>query len=451
MIADDPILIEVAAADPAGDRSPGGEAERAQARRILARVLSEPPPARRSWRRRGAGALAPVIAVLVALAVVVAIVRIGTAGSGSPAGGPASLTLVLRALPTPQVPVVTSAALGREAEMLNARLRSVGSNFRVTRAGRDRLTVVLHGRAAAAPAQTIDLLTRPAQLELYDWEANVLMPNGQTVADQLRSGSRAATLISQGTNRGAGMPGAGGLSLYDAVSLASKQPVARADAARTRSGPDYYLFGAPGSSACAAAASANGTIAARGQRCLLAGPSATLAGLDAGLPDGVSASEGQLLTVPQGTVVLQAMNVSGAAVSRFEPSARFYVLRDRVSLTGADIVDPRPSVDAGGNPDVQFRFKADGELKFQRVTAALSHRAEAVSLDGRMLDQHFAIAIDNQLLTVPQIDFRAYPDGIIGGGGADITGGLTRNSARALARELRLGALPLALRVQRTG
>ena len=57
------------------------------------------------------------------------------------------------------------------------------------------------------------------------------------------------------------------------------------------------------------------------------------------------------------------------------------------------------------------------------------------------------MAVDNQLLTVPQIDFRQYPDGIIRGGGADITGAFTRQSARDLATELRYGALPLSVRV----
>jgi preprotein translocase subunit SecD len=40
-----------------------------------------------------------------------------------------------------------------------------------------------------------------------------------------------------------------------------------------------------------------------------------------------------------------------------------------------------------------------------------------------------------------------YPDGIIGGGGADVTSGFTPQSARDVATELRLGALPLVLRV----
>jgi preprotein translocase subunit SecD len=60
------------------------------------------------------------------------------------------------------------------------------------------------------------------------------------------------------------------------------------------------------------------------------------------------------------------------------------------------------------------------------------------------------IGTESQLLTVPQIDFRQYPDGIVqtgGASGADITGGMTAASARDLATRLRYGPLPLALRV----
>ena len=56
------------------------------------------------------------------------------------------------------------------------------------------------------------------------------------------------------------------------------------------------------------------------------------------------------------------------------------------------------------------------------------------------------MALDNQLVTVPQIDYRQYPDGIVGGGGADITGGFTSQTASDLATQLRLGALPIKLK-----
>ncbi len=58
-----------------------------------------------------------------------------------------------------------------------------------------------------------------------------------------------------------------------------------------------------------------------------------------------------------------------------------------------------------------------------------------------------AFALDNKLITVPQIDYRQFPDGITGGG-ADITGGFTIQSAQDLATQLRFGALPVRLAVR---
>jgi SecD/SecF fusion protein len=64
---------------------------------------------------------------------------------------------------------------------------------------------------------------------------------------------------------------------------------------------------------------------------------------------------------------------------------------------------------------------------------------------GDTLEQHFAVALDNRLLTVPSIDFRIYPQGIPGSGGADIVAGFTPSSARDLAILLRYGPLAVSL------
>jgi len=133
------------------------------------------------------------------------------------------------------------------------------------------------------------------------------------------------------------------------------------------------------------------------------------------------------------------------------PSARFFVLRDNVALSGQDLTHPRAERDQSGSPDVQFGFTTRGAAQFRAVTAAVARRGLELSTAGQQLDQHFAIAVDSQLMTIPQIDFRQYPNGVSGSGGADITSGLTTASARALATELRLGALPLRLSEQSAG
>ena len=71
--------------------------------------------------------------------------------------------------------------------------------------------------------------------------------------------------------------------------------------------------------------------------------------------------------------------------------------------------------------------------EFQALTAAIARRGSLVSGLGQTLNQHFAIALDNRLITVPFIDYKQYPDGINGDNGADIGGSLTRQSAKDLA------------------
>ena len=56
------------------------------------------------------------------------------------------------------------------------------------------------------------------------------------------------------------------------------------------------------------------------------------------------------------------------------------------------------------------------------------------------------MALDNQLITVPQIDFKQYPDGIDGTNGADILGSLTPQTAKTLATLLRFGPLPVTVK-----
>ncbi len=353
------------------------------------------------------------------------------------------IELVYQGQRTPQSPV-TAASLNRAVDIMRSRVDQLGvSEPSIQTTGNSLITVGLPdvhdvSRAEQEVGQT-------AQLFFYDWEANVLTPSGKPAAQGLLTQDADSITLSTGGSTGQpGVTGAGGVPLYQAVQLAAKQPMGPGG---SRSGPAYYLFGAPGSPACATVAKTAGTTPVQGQHCLLNGPDSTLTDLYSGLPAGVTKSEGQLLTVPQGTVVLQAANASSSAqVKPNSPNAEFFVLKDNVALTGNDVTNPQPSTDQSGSPDVQFGFNGKGQSAFERVTGDIAHRGANVSLGGSTLNQHFAVALDNQLITVPQINFRQYPDGIIGGGGADITGGFTSQTASDLATQLRLGALPIKLK-----
>jgi SecD/SecF fusion protein len=350
--------------------------------------------------------------------------------------------LVYQGQRTPQSPV-NQASLNRAVDIMRSRVDQLGvSEPEIQTTGNSLITVGLPDVHDVARAERE--VGQTAQLYFYDWEANVLTPNGKTVASQLLTQDQTALSISQGGSGGPGGQGGGGLPLYQAAKLAAKQPPAPVSKTQSRAGPAYYLFGAPGSPACATVAKDSGTTPVQGQHCLINGPDQSLADLYSGLPAGVSKSQGELVTVPQGTVVLQAANPSATTVIKpGSPNAQYYVLKDNVGLTGNDITNPQASTDQSGQPDVTFGFSGKGQSAFERVTGQIAHRGRDVSLQSA-LNQHFAVALDGQLITVPQIDWHQYPDGIIGGG-ADISGSFTSQTASDLANQLRLGALPIKL------
>jgi SecD/SecF fusion protein len=353
--------------------------------------------------------------------------------------------LTYQGLPTKQTPTVTQAALQRAVDIMRERIDQLGvSEPEIQTLGGNEIDVGLPAVKDFARAEK--QVGTTAQLAFYDWEDNVLTPNGKTVASQLQAQDPTALTLSQGTvSSGPGNPGAGSVSLYDAVKLASTQPTASGS---VRLGPEYYMFGAPGSPACATAAKQQGKAPTPGVHCLLSGPDDNRQDLLSGLPTGVSASEGQQLVVAPGTIVVQAADSTSGKTTNFnDPTAQFFVMKDRASLLGSDISNPQQSTDQGGSPDVTFGFNGSGGQKFQSVTRSIAQRGQLVSGLGQTLNQHFAVALDRKLVTVPQIDYKQYPDGITGDQGADITGGFTVTSASDLANLLRLGALPIQLKL----
>ena len=359
--------------------------------------------------------------------------------------------LVYQGLPSAQTPVVTPDALKRAVDIMRSRVDQLGvAEPEIQTTGGNQITVGLPNVSDTARAE--QEVGTTAQLLFYDWEANALTPNGKPVASQLQTQDPNALTISQGTSgtgQAPGDPGAGSTGLYQAVQLASKQ-VEWSSRDQSRPGPQYWAFGAPGSAACATAARDQGTVPVVGQHCLLSGPDDNTNDLNQGLPNGVSASEAQVLSIPRGWVVLEAISTSGYSkqLPFSNPNAQFFVLKDNVALRGSDITNPQQSTDPNsGEPNVTFGFSSSGKKAFQTVTAQIARRGALVSGLGQSLQQHFAVALDNQLVTVPYIDYKQYPDGINGDNGADISGSFTITSAQDLANELRLGALPINLKL----
>jgi SecD/SecF fusion protein len=357
--------------------------------------------------------------------------------------------LVYEGEPTPQSPV-NSTSLSRAVDIMRQRVDALGvSEPQIETTGTTEITASLPNVTDTHRAE--NLVGTTARLVFYDWEANALVKSGsrvETVAQLLQSQDSNAIEISQGSGSvGPGSPGAGSLGLYQAVQLAATQPkwVSKTN---NRSGAEYFMFGAPGSAACTVAAKAYKVSVVRGQHCYLAGPEDSASDLTNGLPAGVQASQGQMLVVQQGTTVLQAVPSSFSNPNAWsDPNAQYYALKDNAALFGNEISNPQQSTDSAGQPDVSFGFSGKGAGAFQTVTAQIARRGDLVSGLGQTYEQHFATALDTQLITVPQIDFKQYPDGIQGNNGAEITGGFTIGSAQDLATQLRLGALPIKLKL----
>lgn len=160
----------------------------------------------------------------------------------------------------------------------------------------------------------------------------------------------------------------------------------------------------------------------------------------------------------RGAIVLQAIDIDRKkATPADDPSARFYVLLARPALSGADIRDPKQDFQdtrPGSPAVVSFDFTKRGATRFHAATRAIARRGRKLlhpplPLGGRTpLLQQFAVALDRRLVSVASIDPRELPDGIDGRNGAVIEGRFTIESAQRLVNLLRLGRLPVDLRLR---
>jgi SecD/SecF fusion protein len=362
--------------------------------------------------------------------------------------------LTYRAEPTPESPV-NPASLQRAVDVMNSRVNQLGvAQPSITTEGKNLIDVQLPDVKNVAEAEKT--VGNTAQLFFYDWEPNVLTPTGQPAANGLETGDSSSLALSQGTTAagpGSASSEAGAMGFYPAVELAAKQKAEKDGRKGQAPGNQFFLFGKPGSAACAASALSQNSKVVKGTHCLIASvqvpASESTASATKALKSGLSAAETtgtQTLEVKQGTQILQAAPNNFDNWPKYgSPNAGYYVVKDNVALRGNQISNPEASTDQDGSPDVTFGFKGDGGTLFQNITAKISLRGTESSIGGTPLNQHFAIALDNQLVSVPQIDSKEFPEGIPSTNGSEITGGFTASEAQGLATQLRLGALPVRL------
>jgi SecD/SecF fusion protein len=311
--------------------------------------------------------------------------------------------------PTTRLTFRGDADVVADVPALCERLRALKVRREVQGAGRNHLVITVPRKAAAGATSA----ARAGRLAIYDWEASVIGPGGTPAP--------ADPKVTGGVNAGR----TGSLGHYAAVERASKLAVAvESDNART--GSAFYAVDP-------AARTVYGSGSATRAAALAVVPSAERA-------------RAKVREVKAGTVV-----VGGPHDLDDETPGRFFVLADDAALRGSDIENPRQRFSEGpgatGEPIVTFEFSGRGAKAFAQLTRTLARRGArgAGGVTGQEANQHFAIVLDDEIVSLPYIDFRVNPRGIDGSSGSLIQGGFTVAQARELASLLRTGELEVPL------
>src|SRR4051812_27128345 len=327
------------------------------------------------------------------------------------------VSLIYQAKPTKQS-TVNSDAINRTLDIMRERVDQLGvAEPEIQRSGSDQIDVSLPDVKNADEAA--NQVGTTAQMYFYDWETNVLDAN-----------CKPAPTDPNVTGGSAAGGGTGAVDQYTAVTRAGKCPE-RNFPNQTTNGVFYLVD----------------TKAKK----VLAGPDETRQDLRQEIQNkGIKAGPNQkVVEVKPGTVVVRS-----EAPDDKTKSNRFYVMQDKPALSGTDIKNPEQNFNngAGGNgqPIVTFDFTDKGRKQWQKTTREIAQRGSQQFIPGgdpSTAFQHFAIVLDNELISVPFIDFQQNPDGIDAGNGSQIEGGFTIDSAQRLANLLKTGALPIRLQL----
>ena len=312
--------------------------------------------------------------------------------------------VVLQAEP-PKGQQVTSDGMSTAQSIMRTRVDSLGvSEPEVRREGKDRIVIQLAG--VHDPAQAAKIIGKPAQLEFYDFEADLTGPSVNGLNNQPTPKPTLYALLTDPAT----------------VALADKQGVSQ-----------WYLFNS--------------------KKVLKVGPQPTKAALLHSnfvrrTLSGSIPKSWHLLRVPAKTIVVSSAPTAGVS--------GFYLFKHIPSqipeMTGKDLKLSGTRADLSpdtGLPVVLMQFTGHGKKVFHAITKREAQRGQLVG-NGNCSQtppagaQHFAIVLDRKIQSVPYIDYCKNPDGIPGDNGAeiDLGQGGSIGEAKQLALVLRTGALP---------
>ena len=358
--------------------------------------------------------------------------------------------LVYEAQPTPKVPQVTPEAVNDALETIRKRTDALGvSEPEIQQAGQNQISIGLPDVENAARA--IEQVGTTAQLQFYDWEPNLIGSTDRpfpTLYEAVRAASRAEpraepTDVPPNWRE---VPGARGLEGRELWEFFDRRNDTTQGARLYLFNPDHVLLAGPEPSCEDLLRDYDLDAGRPGEPTATGGCEAELRRLgEAGPPEG-----SEILSVPRGIVVVQAQRPDGLPTN--VPVNQHWVLEDDSELSGADIENPEQQLDPQTNePIVTMEFTDEGQEAFARVTKRIAERGASILLPPGQppsaAEQSFAITLDNEIVSLASIDFVRYPEGIDGRTGAQINGIGSLEETQDLAESLRIGALPIELRL----
>ncbi len=344
------------------------------------------------------------------------------------------LEVVLKAEPE-RNQKLTAADLDRSVSIMRNRVDKLGvSEPEIRKQPPDQIVIELPGVKNANDASKI--LGKTAQLELYDLETSLVPPSISAAGVPVPSESLYTLLSRVKSQTEQGRPEA--YYLFDAKHRLIAGPIdtkaqleARANAVLAQRATAAKAKGTP----YRGPTSVDLQNLPKGWEVLGVPPKTTVVSCSA--ETSVVCPPGQTA----GNTVYYLFKRDPKSTDRAGPFPQ--MTGDMLKLSGTrQDFDPQT-----GEAIVTMQFTGKGNKRFRDIT-----RAEAVRGATLGSPQHFAIVLDNEIRSFPQIDYTKYPDGIDPtGGGAQITGMASTQEAKNLAIVLQTGALPVKFRtIERT-
>ncbi|HEX6491848.1 MAG TPA: protein translocase subunit SecD [Gaiellaceae bacterium] len=365
-----------------------------------------------------------IVAVILAVLAGVALLAI----PGSPAHKKLTLGLdlqgglevVLKAEP-PRGQKLDPSALDRSVSIMRSRVDKLGvASPEIRKQGKDQIVIELAG--VHDPGRAAAIIGKTAQLELYDLETSLTGPSISVSGNPVETTDLYALLLGVKSQASQGSPDA-----FYAFGRSKTKPAGPADtrqaaiqfAKGARLRPPYTVLGVPHNTLIITCSSTE-------QVC-----------------PGNSPSSGNTVGPPPAGenyyyLVLHDKNKETIPGVKGVPQ-----------MTGSDLQlsGTRQDFDPTTNaPVVLMQFTGSGSHKFQQVTSTEYSRGQRLRIP-----QHFAIVLDREIRSFPEIDYTK--SDLAGGitGNAEISGIGSIGEAKDLALVLQTGALPVNfVQIERT-